>query len=150
MTDTEQTTGELTITRRFAAPPELIFDCMTTPEHLTHFWGPTGVSTPIGKITIDRRPGGRFETTMINDATGEEYPMLGVFVEFVRGKKLSWTERDVEGGMLTSVTFVDLGDGTTETITHQTNIPAMFLTAEVQEGLQSSFVRLDEYLVTLV
>ena len=33
---------ELTYRRVHDAPRELVFDCMTKPEHLTHFWGPAG------------------------------------------------------------------------------------------------------------
>jgi hypothetical protein len=40
--------GEVTIVRVFDAPRELVFACMTDPKHLTHFWGPTGVITPLG------------------------------------------------------------------------------------------------------
>jgi uncharacterized protein YndB with AHSA1/START domain len=36
MTDNTQTLGELTITRVFDAPRELVFRCMIEPEHLTH------------------------------------------------------------------------------------------------------------------
>src|ERR1022692_66961 len=39
--------GELTYRRVHDAPRELPFACMTTPEHLTHFWGPAGTTTPI-------------------------------------------------------------------------------------------------------
>jgi uncharacterized protein YndB with AHSA1/START domain len=42
--------GELTYTRVFDAPRELVFRCMIEPEHLTHFWGPAGVSTPLESI----------------------------------------------------------------------------------------------------
>ena len=89
---------------------------MIEPEHLTHFWGPVGVSTPIENITVDPRPGGVFETIMVNDADGEEYPSRGVFVEVVEPERLVWTEPDVEGGMTTSSTFTDLGDGRTEVV----------------------------------
>ncbi len=34
--------GEPTFVRTRDAPRELVFACMTTPEHLTHFWGPVG------------------------------------------------------------------------------------------------------------
>ena len=93
---TESTeTHELDITRVFDAPRELVFRCMIEPEHLTHFWGPVGVSTPLANITIEPRAGGRFETIMVNDETGEEYPSRGVFVEVVEPEKLVWTEPDV-------------------------------------------------------
>jgi len=141
--------GELTFTRTYDAPRELIFECMTTPEHLTHFWGPVGVSTPIENITVDLRPGGVFTTIMVDDATGAEYPMRGVFVEIVPPEKLVWSEADVEGGMTSSVTFVDLGDGRTECITHQTNVPEMYRSPEAQAGMTSSFDRFDAYVTGL-
>ena len=63
MSDTKSATGELTFTRIFDAPRELVFRCMIEPEHLSHFWGPIGTSAPVEKITIDPRPGGVFEAT---------------------------------------------------------------------------------------
>jgi uncharacterized protein YndB with AHSA1/START domain len=33
-------TAELTYTRVFDAPRELVFRCMTDPGHLARFWGP--------------------------------------------------------------------------------------------------------------
>jgi uncharacterized protein YndB with AHSA1/START domain len=141
--------GEATFTRIFDAPAELIFDCMTTPEHLTRFWGPVGVSTPLDNITVDLRVGGVFETIMVNDETGEEYPSKGVYVEIVRPTRLVFSEPDVEGGMQTAITFNDLGDGRTEVVTHQTNVPAMFLSPEAQAGMTSSFDKFDAYLATL-
>src|SRR5580698_8787816 len=75
MSDLSTELGELTISRIFEARPEVVFECMTTPSHLTHFWGPVGVSTPLEGITVEPRPGGRFETVMVNDETGEEFPL---------------------------------------------------------------------------
>jgi uncharacterized protein YndB with AHSA1/START domain len=153
MTDTPTTateTGELTIKRIHAASPELLFDCMTTPSHLTHFWGPKGATTPIENITIDLRPGGVFETVMVNDDDGNEYPMKAVYVDVSRPTKLSFTEPDVEGGMLTTITFNDLGDGRTEVVTHQTNVPQMFLAPEARAGFETSLDRFDEYVASLV
>jgi uncharacterized protein YndB with AHSA1/START domain len=149
MTSADTNLGELTYTRIWEAPRELVFQCMTTPEHLTHFWGPVGVSTPLDKIIIELRAGGRFETIMVNDATGDEYPMVGVFVEVAPPEKMVWTERDVEGGMTTSVTFIDLGNNRTETVAHQTNVPEMYRTREAQDGMLSSFDRMEAYLLTL-
>ncbi len=149
MTHTEPTLRELTYTRTWEAPRELVFECMTTPEHLTHFWGPVGVSTPLDNIKVELRPGGVFETIMVNDADGAEYPMRGVFVEVVPPEKLSWTEADVEGGMTTSITFNDLGDGRCETIAVQTKVPEQFATPEARAGMESSFDKMAAYLATL-
>ena len=149
MNDTTANLGELTITRTYDAPRDVVFECMITPEHLTHFWGPVGVSTPLENITIDPKPGGVFETIMVNDADGVEYPMRGVYVEFDAPNKLAWTEPDVEGGMLTSVTFTDVGDGRTEVVIHQTNVPEMYRSPEAQAGMQSSFDRFAAYVKAL-
>jgi uncharacterized protein YndB with AHSA1/START domain len=149
MNDTATNVGEASYTRVFDAPRELVFRCMTTAEHLTHFWGPVGMHTPIENITIDPRPGGVFETTMVDDAAGAEYTMRAVFVEVVEPERLVWTEADVEGGMTTTATFTDLGGGKTEVFTHQTNVPEMYLSSEAQAGMQSSFDRFATYLSSL-
>jgi uncharacterized protein YndB with AHSA1/START domain len=141
--------GEVTFNRTYKAPRELMFECMTTAEHLTHFWGPTGMSTPLANITVDPRPGGVFETVMVNDDSGEEYAMRGVFVEVVKPEKLVWTEASVEGGMTTSITFIDNGDGTTHVVTHQTNVPEMYRSPEAEAGMQSSFDRFEAYVTSL-
>ena len=139
--------GEVTIVRVFDAPRELVFECMTDPKHLTHFWGPTGVSTPLENITLDLRVGGVFETIMVNDANGEEYPSKGVFTEITPPSVLAWEE---PSGMANRSTFVDLGDGRTEVTIHQTNVPAMFRTPEAQAGFKSSLDRFDAYLASKV
>ena len=149
MSDTTTNLGELTFERVFPAPRELVFECMTTPAHLTHFWGPYGVSTPIENITVDLRVGGAFETIMVNDETGEQYPSRGVYVEIAPPERLVFSEPGVEGGMTTAITFIDQGDGTTKTITHQTNVPEMYRAPEAQAGMLSSFDRFEAYLRTL-
>jgi len=142
-------TGELTYRRVHDASPELLFECMTTPEHLTHFWGPTGTSTPLSDITVDLRPGGRFETTMVNDTDGSTYAMRAVYTAVRRPDLLAWTEADVEGGMQTTVTLSELPDGRTEVVTHQTNVPAAYLSPQARAGFQTSLDRLDAYLAEL-
>jgi uncharacterized protein YndB with AHSA1/START domain len=143
------TDGELTYRRVHSAPRELIFDCMTTPEHLTRFWGPTGTTTPIDGITVELRPGGRFETMMVNDADGSTYTMRAVYVEVSRPDRLVWTEPGVEGGMTTTITFAVLDDGRTEVTTHQTNVPPALRAPEAQAGFQTSLDRFDAYLAGL-
>lgn len=142
-------TGELTYRRVHHASPELLFDCMTTPEHLARFWGPKGTTTPVENIVVDLRPGGAFETTMVNDADGSRYTMRAVYVDVRRPYLLEWIERDVEGGMRTRVTFTALPDGRTEVITHQTNVPAAYLSAEARAGFGTSLDRFEVYLTEL-
>ena len=140
--------GEVLITREFDAPRELVFAAMLDPEQLTHFWGPVGVSTPLEKIRIDPRPGGIFETVMVNDANGEEYPSSGVYVEIVEPELISWNEPTID--MTTRSTFTDIGDGRSLVVIHQTNVPAMYRSPEAQAGFNSSLDRFAAHLATLV
>jgi uncharacterized protein YndB with AHSA1/START domain len=149
MSDTDTNLGELTFTRIYEAPRELLFRCMTEPEHLAHFWGPVGMTTPLANITVDLRPGGVFETVMVNDGSGEEYPMKAVYVSIDPPSQLVFTEPDVEGGMTTTISFVDLGNERTEVITHQTNVPEMYRSPEAQAGMQSSFDKFEAYVAEI-
>jgi uncharacterized protein YndB with AHSA1/START domain len=75
--------------------------------------------------------------------------MRGVYVEVTEPERLVWTEQDVEGGMPTSLTFTDLGNGKTEVVAHQTNVPEMYQSPEAQAGMQSSFDRFAAYVSAL-
>jgi uncharacterized protein YndB with AHSA1/START domain len=141
--------GEFTYRRIHRATRELLFDCMTRPEHLTHFWGPAGTTTPVGGITVDLRPGGAFETVMVNDGDGSQYTMRAVYVEVRRPDRLVWTEPGVEGGMTTTITFTELGDGRTEVVTHQTNVPAAFADPQARTGFETSLTRFEGYVAAL-
>ena len=136
---------ELTFRRVHRATPELLFDCMTTPAHLTHFWGPKGTTTPVENITVDLRPGGAFETTMVDEDGGGTYTMRAVYVEVERPDRLVW--RDVDSGMLTTITFVDLLDGRTEVVTHQVRVPATIASPAAQSGFVTSLDRFDAYII---
>ena len=141
--------SELTYRRVHDAPRELLFDCMTKPEHLTHFWGPAGTTAPLDGITVDLRPGGVFETVMMNDADGSHYTMRAVYIEVHRPDKLVWTEPGTEGGMTTTITFTELGDGRTEVVTHQVNVPEAFRSPQAQAGFVTSLDRFDVYITSL-
>jgi uncharacterized protein YndB with AHSA1/START domain len=82
------------VTRMFDAPRELVFEALTKPEHLSHWWGPRGFTLPV--CENDVRPGGAYR--FINRApNGNEYPFKGVYREVVPPEKLVFTQRfDVE------------------------------------------------------
>ena len=120
---------------------------MTTPAHLVQFWGPTGTTTPIDGITVELRPGGRFETRMVNDADGSTYTMRAVYLEVRRPDRLVWT--DADAGMTTTITFTALDDRRTEVVTHLTNVPTPMLDPNAQAGFRTSLDRFVAYLATL-
>jgi uncharacterized protein YndB with AHSA1/START domain len=135
---------ELVYTRVFEAPRELVFRCLIEPEHLTHFWGPVGMSTPLATIKVDARPGGVFETIMVNDADGSQCPTRAVFVEVTEPERLVWTEPD--SGVTTTSTLRDLGDSRTEVRIHQVNVPEEYRSPEAQAGFATSLDRFAAYL----
>ncbi len=144
---TEAVAAELRFTRDYDAPRELVFACMIDPDHLTHFWGPTGVSTPRERITVDARPGGVFETVMVNDADGSEFATRAVYDEVRAPERLVWT--DPGTGMRVTSEFVELAGGRTELRIHQVNVPEAITSAEAQAGFLSSLDRFASYLTSL-
>ena len=138
---------ELTYTRVFDAPRELVFRCMLEPEHLTHFWGPVGTSTPLDGITVDPRPGGVFETVMISD-DGGSYTMHAVYAEIVPPERIVWTEPST--GVITTSTFTDLGGARTEIRIHHAKVPDYAHSPEAQAGFLTSLDRFAAYLKTRV
>lgn len=139
-------TDELVYTRVFQAPRELVFRCMTEPEHLTHFWGPAGTTAPLADITVDARPGGVFEAVMVSDADGSSYRFTAEYQEISSPNRIVWVDGN---GMTTTSTFVDLGDGRTEVTIHQLNVPEPFRSPQAQAGFATSLDRCAAYLATL-
>ena len=147
MNDHEANAAELSYARVFEAPRELVFRCMIEPEHLARFWGPAGMHTPLENIRVDPRPGGVFETVMVNDHDGSRYAMRAVFVEVVPPERLVWTDSDT--GVTTTSTFIDLGDARTEIRIRQANVPDAFRSPEARAGFATSLDRFAGYVAAL-
>ena len=130
------------------APRELVFEVMTRPEHLTRFWGPIGMHTPIENIVVDLRPGGAFETTMVSDHGGDTYTMRAVYVDVAPPRYLSWRELDSE--VTTEITFTDLGGGSTEVTTTQRGLPPAMRTPEARAGWASALDKNTRYIASLM
>jgi uncharacterized protein YndB with AHSA1/START domain len=137
----------LRFTREFDAPRPLVFSCMVEPEHLTHFWGPRGTSTPLGTITVDARPGGTFATVMVNDADGSTYPTSARYLEVSAPERLSWVED--ASGMTVTITFTELDGDRTQVEIEQTNVPAPMMEPANQAGFLTSLDRFAAHLARL-
>lgn len=136
---------ELTFTRVLPAPRDLVFACLTDPEHLTAFWGPRGVTTPLNGIVVELRVGGRFETLMVNDADGSTYRMRAVFDEIAPPERLCWT--DVDSGMVTITTCTALGNAHTELRIEQRRVPDAVRGPQAQAGFLTSLDRFEQHLI---
>jgi uncharacterized protein YndB with AHSA1/START domain len=147
MTGSQGTKREFTITREFAAPRELVFQAWTDPEHLTRWYGPRGCSTPRDSIAADVRPGGTWRATMIVDATGQEFPTGGFYLEVRAPERLVFTWREPGGDAESVITIelADLGDGRTEMTFHQVGFTTEETRRGVHEGWTSAFERLAEH-----
>ncbi len=52
------TTSEISISRIFDAPRELVYRAFVDPDQLCQWFGPEGFSVPYESVQIDARPGG--------------------------------------------------------------------------------------------
>jgi uncharacterized protein YndB with AHSA1/START domain len=84
----------LTLVRRIAARPSIVFDALTTPEGIVCWWGPDG--GPVLVAETDVRVGGRFRIRfrMLDDT---EHESSGEYLEVRRPERLAMTWRWLGG-----------------------------------------------------
>jgi uncharacterized protein YndB with AHSA1/START domain len=113
---------DLTITRMFDAPRELVFEVWTDPNHLAKWFGPTGFTAP--SCTVNLVEGGRWRICIRDRESDFERWSSGVYHEIRRPERLvfsfAWEEPKGAPGhdTLVTVTFADR-DGKTEMTFHQ-------------------------------
>jgi uncharacterized protein YndB with AHSA1/START domain len=110
---------EITITRVFDAPRELVFKAWTDPKHRAQWWGPKGFTNPV--CEFDARVGGALRIHM-RAPDGNVYPMKGVIQEIVASERLVFTNIAIDAAGnhllegLTTVTFAEAGGKTRLTL----------------------------------
>jgi uncharacterized protein YndB with AHSA1/START domain len=92
-TTIDRDTFTITFQRKFAAPVEQVFAAWTEPEHLRHWWDPTGA--PLSDCVVDLRPGGTFEFTTRNSAHSP--PFAGVYRVIERPSELAFDAMGASG-----------------------------------------------------
>ena len=60
-TTTTPSDREITLSRLFDAPPDLVFEAMTKPEHVRKWWGILDDRYSVTQCEIDLRPGGTWK-----------------------------------------------------------------------------------------
>lgn len=85
----------LTIVRRIAARPELVWDAVSTPAGLAGWFGPD--DGPVLVAETDLRVGGRYRVRfrMLN---GSEHECTGLYLEIDKPRRLVMSWRWTEGG----------------------------------------------------
>jgi uncharacterized protein YndB with AHSA1/START domain len=148
-TTPEMTEHDVYITRAFAAPREVVWRFWTEPERVAQWFGPAGFSTPAEGVTIELREGGVWNLTMVNDATGERFPMRGRITECRPPELLVMqTDADTERGSIDKVVlrieFHDHGDRTRITL-HQGPFSGT-MRENTASGWEESFAKIDRIL----
>ena len=136
--------NELRFSRTFEAPRELVFRCMIDPQHLAQFWGPQGTSTPVETITVEARPGGRFETVMVNDTDGGRYETSAVYDIFDEPETLAWTETAT--GMKVTLRFEAVNERCTRVEIHEVGVPDAGMDPQAQAGFLTALDRFERHL----
>ena len=121
---------ELTLTRTFDAPRELVWRAYTEPEQIARWWGPAGITTPLETITVELRPGGAYRLTMV-DGDGNEYPADMTIRELVAPERLvvGW---DAQGGLGAGEVTIVL----TELPGHRTRLESRFVGEGTPKSMQ--------------
>ena len=75
------------ITRTFDAPRELVWAAFTNPDHVAHWFGGPGFTSPV--CSMDVRPGGLWRH-VLRAPDGFEFSIESIFLDVVPPERLSW------------------------------------------------------------
>ena len=147
----ETANRELSITRLLNAPPELVWEVWTKPEHLTNWWGPIGFSTTTHEMSV--KPGGVWRF-MMHGPDGKDYPNKIVFIEVVKPELLVYKhtgEEQTENVRFhVTVNFQKQGNKTKLTMRSLFESPEelerVIKEYGAKEGMKQTVDRLEEYL----
>lgn len=109
----------LTLVRRIAARPSIVFDALTTPDGIACWWGPD--EGPVLLAQTDVRVGGRFRVRF-RTLDGLEHESSGEYREIVRPRRLAmswrWENGEDPGESLVEIELRVIPQGTELTFTH--------------------------------
>jgi len=124
--------NELLIVRTFEAPPSVVFELWSNPEHMKRWMGPKGFTCP--EATIDFRVGGTYRAMILSAEQGKNW-FGGVYREIEKDRRLvftfSWENDGASAGIETLVTITfEAREGKTIQTFHQ----APFLNSERRDS----------------
>jgi uncharacterized protein YndB with AHSA1/START domain len=85
----------LTLVRRIAARPSIVFEALTTAQGVAAWWGPDDL--PVLLAEIDARVGGAYRVRF-QTLDGQEHEAFGEYLEVVPPRRLVMTWRYAFGG----------------------------------------------------
>jgi uncharacterized protein YndB with AHSA1/START domain len=139
---------EIVITRVVDAPRELVFDVLTDPEHVPHWYGLRTWSLPT--CDIDLRPGGNWRY-VLRSPEGQDMGMSGTYREVERPERLVSTESfdDYPGESLNTMVLTEEDGKTRITVTvlyESKEIRDAVIDSGMEKGAAVTYDRLAEYL----
>lgn len=144
MTDTSK--RELKISRLLNAPRELVWKVWTEPEHIKHWWGPSGFTNTISKMEV--KPGGEWEFVM-HGPDGTDYKNKHIYKEVVKPEKLV-LEHVTAPKFLITATFEEQGNKTLLTwhglFESAEQLEQVIKVFKADEGMKQNVDKLEEYL----
>jgi uncharacterized protein YndB with AHSA1/START domain len=141
---------EIVTTRDFDAPLELVFDVLTKPEHVRHWFAPfTDVVT---ECSIDLRVGGSYHIVFVTE-TGTECSFRGTYLEIEPPTRTvaTWLFEGWPDADAVETTELHETDGvTTVTTTMAFSDQAGRDHMTKTDGQEDSYNKLEDYLTSLV
>ncbi len=152
LTVTTPTEKGIRMTRVFDAPRELVFEAMSSCEHMSNWWGPR--KYVVASCEMDFRPGGTWR--IVHRAEGEEdQGFRGEFREIVPPERITWTFEweGMPGHISVETMTLEEEDGKTRVTADSTFDTVEDRDGMIESGMESgaaeSYERLDEYLEKL-
>ncbi|MGD0524329.1 MAG: SRPBCC domain-containing protein [Polyangiaceae bacterium] len=116
--------NRLTLVRRIAARPSIVFEAMTTAEGIAAWWGPDDV--PVVRAESDPRVGGAYRVRF-RTLDGREHEACGEFLEVVPHRRIVMSWRFAVGGepdeqgrtSRIEIALAPIAEGTELTFTHE-------------------------------
>jgi uncharacterized protein YndB with AHSA1/START domain len=144
---------EIVITRTFRAPPDIVFDAWTKPEHVRRWWAPASRGVTLVECDADVRPGGAYRYVLARGDT-ERYAFSGKYREIARPTRLVYTQsfEPMPGAAVVTVSFEER-DGSTVLVAHEVYPSKEALDAALasgmEEGMRDTMDQLDELVASL-
>jgi uncharacterized protein YndB with AHSA1/START domain len=145
---------EISTTRVFDAPRELVWKMWTDPEHLVQWWGPVGFTTTVQQMNVET--GGEWRLIM-RGPDGRDYHNRIIYREVLEPERLVYEHSPEKGSepvsFQTTVTFAARGDktevGVTMLFPNAAAREHVIKTYRAAEGLASTLGRLEAKLATM-
>ena len=144
---------EIVITRVFDAPRRLVFEALTKPEHLKHWWGMKSLTMVV--CEMDFRPGGAWRFVM-RGPDGNDYGFRGEYREIVPPERVvsTFEFEGMPGHVSLETLTLDELDGKTKltsTCLYQSvEDRDGHFNSGMEAGTRESYDRLAELLTTMV